>query len=32
MPKWVKAGIAMPVCADAAAKIEFCKAAFGAGT
>jgi PhnB protein len=30
MPNWVKAVIPMLVCADAAAEIEFCRAAFGA--
>jgi PhnB protein len=30
MPKYVRAVIPMLVCADAAAEIEFCKAAFGA--
>ena len=30
MPRFVRAVIPMLVCADAAAEIEFCKAAFGA--
>ena len=30
MPQYVRAVIPMLVCADAAAEIEFCKAAFGA--
>jgi PhnB protein len=30
MAKWVKAVVPMLVCVDAAAEIEFCKAAFGA--
>jgi PhnB protein len=30
MPEYVRAVIPMLVCADAAAEIEFCKAAFGA--
>ena len=30
MTKWVRAVVPMLVCVDAAAEIEFCKAAFGA--
>jgi len=30
MAKWVRAVVPMLVCVDAAAEIEFCKAAFGA--